>query len=39
MGDKTDIYSQLLIDNDKLRHKLDTNEKLIKQLINIENHG
>ena len=36
---KTDMYSQLLIDNNVLRHKLDANEKLIKQLINIENYG
>lgn len=39
IDDKTDVYSQLLIDNDHLRRKLDTNLKLIKQLINIENHG
>ena len=36
---KTDIYSQLLIDNEKLKNKIETNEKLIKQLINLESNG
>jgi hypothetical protein len=34
----TDIYSQLLLDNDMLKEKLEQNEKLIKQLINLENN-
>ena len=33
------IYDKLLIDNDKLKIKIEANEKLIKQLINLENNG
>jgi hypothetical protein len=36
---ETDIYSQLLIDNEKLKNKIESNEKLIKQLINLEKNG
>jgi hypothetical protein len=33
---ETDIYSQLLLDNNMLKEKIEQNEKLIKQLINLE---
>ena len=34
-----DVYSQLLMDNEKLKEKIESNEKLIKQLINLEQNG
>jgi len=33
---ETDIYSQLLLDNNILKEKIEQNERLIKQLINLE---
>jgi len=33
---ETDIYSQLLLDNDILKERIEQNERLIKQLINLE---
>ena len=36
MKNNTDIYSQLLLDNDILKERIEQNEKLIKQLINLE---
>jgi len=39
INSNVDIYSQLLIDNEKLKEKIESNEKLIKQLINLEENG
>ena len=36
---ESDIYSQLLIDNERLKSRIESNEKLIKKLIKLNQDG